>query len=498
MLQHEFSSDQKSYLVIPSVPTPNGRLHLGHIGGPYLSADIFARHMQRFGHDVQIIVGTDSYESYVTAKAEQEDKTPEEICHHYHALIQQDLAAFSIQTTLMINPLTKEWKDRYQHWQLTIFQQLQQNNAIVTHHETVWWNSDKQRYETGCWLKGQCALCHATVTGYFCENCGAHFRPEEIQLTQNIADTHLVKENVSNLYMRLPTTEKFTASGINAAVINAYQKFLQQQQGLFRLTANSAWGVAIPAICSLPRSTLFNYGLMFSYFLLMGEVLGEANGSGKNAFAYDSNITTLSTFGFDNAVPFLASILGITEYCKAYKPFDNYLVNYFYHLDGQKFSTSRNHAIWAADIATDDEFTIDITRLYLSSINVRQQIGHFDTQQYSAFSNKMREWIKQHIGLPLSFLAPGHQHTNTTLMNMLVVELKYQQEVLQPQRFAPHLAVTKLYAWQQQMENADHQHASYGWWLKSFALLALPFMPQLSEHIWQRLANTAKPIVNNF
>lgn len=87
----------KNYLLIPSVPTPNGRLHLGHIGGPYLSTDILARYLRLCGHSARMITGTDDFESYVTAQAAKEQRTPEQICRYYHSLIADDLAAMDIE-----------------------------------------------------------------------------------------------------------------------------------------------------------------------------------------------------------------------------------------------------------------------------------------------------------------------------------------------------------------------------------------------------------------
>ena len=153
--------------------------------------------------------------------------------------------------------------------------------------------------------------------------------------------------------MRLANQYDLEGKGINSTIANTYNNFLQKQNSLFRLTANSTWGLPIPSNYALPHSTLFNYGFMFAYFLLMGEVSGQLTGSDKNAFAHDSDVITICTCGIDNAVPFLASTLGISSHCTAYKPFDYYFVNYFYHLNGSKFSTSRDHAIWVMEIVKD-------------------------------------------------------------------------------------------------------------------------------------------------
>lgn len=82
---------------------------------------------------------------------------------------------------------------------------------------------------------------------------------------------------------------------------------------------------------------------------MFGELAGKLMGINKNAFAHDADVVTICSFGIDNALPFLSSVLGISHGCPQYKSFDYYLVNYFYYLDGSKFSTSRQHMIGVED-----------------------------------------------------------------------------------------------------------------------------------------------------
>ena len=114
-------SIKQKYLIIPSVPTPNGRLHLGHIGGPFLTADVLARALKRQGHEVKMCCGTDSYESFVLREAAKKNQSAEEICHHYHGQIAKDLKRMAIDIDTFINPLSDDCHQRYVNWQYTIF-----------------------------------------------------------------------------------------------------------------------------------------------------------------------------------------------------------------------------------------------------------------------------------------------------------------------------------------------------------------------------------------
>jgi methionyl-tRNA synthetase len=238
---------------------------------------------------------------------------------------------------------------------------------------------------------------------------------------------------------------------------------------------------------------------MFAYFLLMGEVSGQLNGSHKNAFAHDSDIITICTFGIDNAVPFLASILGISSNCPLYKPFDYYFVNYFYHLNGSKFSTSRDHAIWATDIIKQKNAQSDLVRLFLALIDVRHQVGNFDTEQFISFYNNNIHFLQDYIINPLKTLKkPEKSVIDNQIIETLNHFLTKQHHALQVNHYMPHLAAKFILAWQEIMKSYDKNNSQYFWLIKGFILLAYPFMPEFSEIIWHALGYEGKPIIYYF
>lgn len=480
--------NRKTYLLIPSVPTPNGRLHLGHIGGPYLSADILARYLRLCGHQALMITGTDSFESYVTAQAVKEQSTPEAICHSYHSLIADDLNVMDIQVDQFVNPLDKKWKPLYQQWHEKTFQKLLTKGVTSSLKENVFWDEQQKRYLTGCWLKGNCPFCKAKISGYFCEDCGGHFRPEEV-----IRECDYTQKQVENIFLRLPISYDIQKKGINKNIEAIFQNFLKQQNNLFRLTANSDWG--------LPHNgtgTLFNYGFMFAYFLMFGEIAAKLLGTDKNVFAKDSSVVTISSFGIDNAVPFLSSSLGISAACEEYKPFDYYVVNYFYYLDGSKFSTSRRHAIWVDDVIKQNIFS-DIVRLYLTSINVRQKTGHFISSDFIKFYNETVDWIEQFIFKALQLLPEVNAYTYDSHLKQQFFSLfAIQERALQVDNFLPHIAVNAIGVWLKQGKKLHPQSDNYFWWLKALTLFIYPFMPKLGEAIWKALGYQYLPSREDF
>ncbi|PWY56778.1 methionine--tRNA ligase [Legionella qingyii] len=484
---------KKNYLLIPSVPTPNGRLHLGHIGGPFLSADILARYFRLCGHCAWIISGTDSYESYAAGKAEEEHLSPEVTCHHYHALIAQDLEQMNIQCDEFINPLDKKWNASYQEWHEQIVQQLLDNNATTRLKENMLWDETNQRYLTGYWLQGNCPICYERTASYFCENCGAHFRPEEI-----IHEGGLEQKEVENIFLQLPRDVDLISKGINQNIQALFQTYQVLQNHRFRLTTQCDWGLADKTDPNHSR-TLFSYGFVFAYFLMFGEIAAKIMGINKNAFAVDSDVITISSFGIDNALPFLSSALGISSGCPQYKSFDYYLMNYFYYLDGSKFSTSRQHMIGVDEAINQKGLSSDIIRLYLASIDVRNQTGNFVMDDFIQYYNKIVDWLEQRVIQGIQNLPERVINSCTQSLQHQLFELFTTQEhVLQPTQFLPHIGVQSLNDWMVLNQSIDPCTDDYFWWLKGFSMVIYPYMPELGETIWHALGYEQLPTYADF
>lgn len=497
------NSTSRNFLLIPSVPTPNGRLHLGHIGGPYLTVDVLARFLRLNGHKAVILSGTDSFDSYVTGQAAKEGLTPAQVCNKYHDMITADLKSMNIDVAEFINPISDKWSTTYKKWHNQILEQLQANGATTSVKESVTWDFDLNRYMTGCWLVGKCPHCKQGVAGYFCEDCGAHFRPEEVlEANEGAKSDRRIQKQVTNLFMKLPAFADLTAKGVNQKIQNIYKKFLERQDGLIRLTASTEWGM--PVVGQAADSRMFNYSVVFAYFLMLGEFAGQLLGSKKNVFeeannSTNSEVTTIASFGIDNAVPFLSSFAGVSAGCPAYKQFDYYLVNYFYDLDGSKFSTSRRHAIWVDEIINRDGASSDIVRLYLSTIDVRNQGGNFVANEFYAYYNKTVNWIANLVVKALANLPEKVNSTfEATLAEKLEKLVSKQANFLDPANFRPHEATALIDEWLAVASKLDQSSPNYFWWLKGLVVLIYPFMPQLGETIWTALGYVGEPTILNF
>ena len=195
----------RRHLLIPIMPTPNGRFHLGHIAGPYLKMDLLARHLRRRGDEARIITGTDSYESYVLRRAEEQDRDPAQVCGHYHQLIESDLAALDIELDAFISPLSGSWSASYREVHRNWVDRMTRAGAVAEVTERLPYSPASDRYVVGCWLSGRCPDCKAPVASYFCEDCGTSFRPQEVSEPRGTnAGESLHWREFTSLFLRLP------------------------------------------------------------------------------------------------------------------------------------------------------------------------------------------------------------------------------------------------------------------------------------------------------
>lgn len=487
------------YLLIPSIPTPNGRMHLGHIGGPYLRVDILARHLRMLGHKAYIACGLDSYDSYTVYQSFKEQRLPLIINNDYYTAILDDLADMDIHPDIMINPLDDEWGPRYQDWCKLIFSELEHKQALVAVREQMLWDKQRHTYLIGCWLIGQCPYCKVKAESYFCESCGAHFRPEEIlsPAARSTSQDNIARVDMLNLFMKILPLNSTQLKGVNSSIHQNFMAFLVKQNSLMRMTTPNPWGIALSDKQGY-NYMFFNYGFVFAYFLMLGEKIGELDGSCGNAFAYDSPFTNIASFGMDNAIPFLSSVYGITGHCKQFKPFDAYLINYFYHLDDSKFSTSRQHAIWAASAIRGAKLCSDIIRLYLASIGVDTKPGSFITEDFLEFYNTTVGWLNDCVKPALTLLVKA---TNLSmvdgLLNRLDSLLEKQVIALDSSHYQPQLGVSLIREWVDIYPSLGSV-SDYYWWLKGLSLLTYPFMPKFGSVLWQALMANSTPNLQDF
>ncbi|GHF52502.1 hypothetical protein GCM10010218_37470 [Streptomyces mashuensis] len=354
--------------VFSTPPTPNGDLHLGHLSGPYLGADAYVRFQRMNGARAWHLTGSDDFQSYVAAAARAEGRSPAATAAHYSAEIAETLRLMDI----VPDQYTVTGRDAaYRDGLRQYFARLTGSGKVSLTEGEALFDAESGQYLYEVDVSGGCPGCSGTTSGNICEECGepnvvtdlagpvsAHSSapPRRDRLARYVLPLHEFRDAVR---------EHHRAGRVPARLAELAHRVLGRDRLDLPVTHPSAWGV--PPAEAGPEGQVIWVWPEMSYGFLHGiEALGRRTGAGWRALEPRPDWKVVHFFGYDNS--FYHGVLYPVLYRLAFpdwEPDIDYHVNEFYLLEGEKFSTSRRHAVWGKEILGPD--SVDAVRYYLSS-----------------------------------------------------------------------------------------------------------------------------------
>lgn len=485
----------QKYLIVPAMPAPNGRLHLGHIAGPYLRLDILARHLRRRGDHASIVCATDPYDSYIPLRAEQAGIDPSALAQASCAGIVEDLQNMEIEVECFIDPLSEENREHYLSAHTELVNRLVRQGSVSSVYEKIPYSPTRDVFVSGSFLVGKCPKCGEGISGFFCEDCGAHFQPENVIDPISRWGEVLEYRTQDNLFFDIKNPDglmtQLERTATSESFIAIARHHIESDGARFRLTNHPGWG--LPWVLDQEKRTLFGHGLLFAAIRFVGEIYAKKTGLSANPFDRESDVITVNGFGIDNCVSHLVGIQSMAIADGISKPFDRFIINHFYTLEGKKFSTSMRWAIWVDDIAKKTRIPADAVRFFLSTTNPVESSTDFDCVAFLDFVNGPYTDIRNYVSMAIEAIhAVPVPATPATLLKALAEKLDAQELALQFSSFDPRAACLTIVQWASIFITARDSGNLY-WWVKGMALLACPVMPTLSREIWHALGHTGDP-----
>ncbi len=367
-------------------PYANGPLHLGHIAGAYLPADIFARYHRMKGNEVVMISGSDTHGAPITLQADKEGISPRELFERYHKLFLQVWQRFGISFDLYTHTDTENHHAISQK----IFLRLKERRYLLVQKQLQMYSEASQRFLPDRYVIGTCPHCgYERARGDQCEKCGALLEPTQLLNPKSLLDgTRPVLKETEHFFLNLPTFEErlrvYVAEHENIWRPNVYRftrNYLEQGLQPRPITRDLDWGIPVPVEGFEGKVLYVWFEAVIGY--LSGTVewakLKRDKGLGTSEdwkeFWYDETTKSYYFIGKDN-IPFHtliwpAELMGVERLdesdgdVKFVLPYD-VPANEFLNLEGDKFSTSRNWAVWAHDVA--QRYNPDTFRYYLTAI----------------------------------------------------------------------------------------------------------------------------------
>lgn len=412
--------DKKKYLVTAAPPTSNGNLHIGHLAGPFLGADVFSRIQRMLENDVLYISYGDDYQDYVERKALETNKTPEDISTFYTNEMKETL-----RIAHMLPDHFPGSKNIPMHPQIMqeIFLDLYKNNQIQFMNVTTFYCEKCEKFEYEAYARGNCHYCGSSSDANYCESCG---QPQEAGMLLN-ATCHTCKNELS-LYIEdrayFPLSkhkdilEKYYENKNWRPDAKELCKKILDNEIDAPVTRNSNWGIKVPLENREKHILDTWYGGPAGY--ISATMDWSSLQSDKDTWKeyWQSEDTKWIAFvGYDCTFSHGVFYPAMLKAHGKYNAPDTVVTNKFYGLDGEKISTSRNHAIWGNDIF--NLVDSDAVRLYLSSTAPESTEMNFNLDDFQKFVNEdlAESWNKWLLSLFNEAAALGITSIESILKN---------------------------------------------------------------------------------
>jgi methionyl-tRNA synthetase len=359
-------------LVAVAWPYANGSLHLGHIAGAYLPADIFARYHRLKGNDVLMVSGSDQHGTPITIRAEQEGKTPAEIAVRYHREFLESWQKLGISFDLFTSTGTANHAEVTQD----IFLALLKKGYIYKDSMSQPYCPHCQRFLPDRYVEGTCPFCGSTgARGDQCDDCGKPMNPAELVSPRcRLCGTAPRFEDSEHFFLKLSAFQEEILKWVNPQghwrpnVYNLTQRYLKEGLKDRAITRDINWGVPVPLEGYENKRIYVWFEAVIGYLSASKEwAKSGGDGEGWRPFWQDKDARSYYFIGKDN-IPFHTIIWPamLMGYGGLNLPYD-VPSNEFLTIEGRKLSTSRNWAVWLPDYLS--RYASDPLR-YLLSINM--------------------------------------------------------------------------------------------------------------------------------
>lgn len=390
-MKQNFSMKFKRTLVTAALPYANGPLHIGHIAGCYLPADIYVRYLRSKGEEVIFICGSDEHGVPITIRAQKENISPQEIVNKYHHILKDSFEKLNISFDIYsrtTNPV---------HYQTAqdFFRTLYQKNSFVEQETEQFFDPEAQQFLADRYILGTCPKCaNDKAYGDQCEKCGTTLSPDElINPKSALTNATLVKKKTKNWFLPLDKLQKKIAEYIEQHkhwkqnVYGQCQSWLESTGGLQprAMTRDLNWGVPVPP--EIPDS---KGKVLYVWFdAPIGYISATKELLPHNWELYWKNKDTrlVHFIGKDNIV-FHCIIFPamLMEHGNYILPYD-VPANEFLNLEGDKISTSRNWAVWVNEYLKDFPDKEDVLRYVLCATAPETKDNDFTWKEFQTRNN---------------------------------------------------------------------------------------------------------------
>ena len=390
----------KRHTITAALPYANGPLHLGHLAGVYISADIYARFLRSNGEDVAFICGSDEHGAAITLRAKKEGKSPKDIVDKYHFSNKDIFEKLGISFDIY----DRTSSDHHHKTAQELFLQLEKKGAFVKKESEQYYDEEYKQFLADRYITGQCPKCDSKgAYGDQCEKCGSALSSLElINPVSTLSGKSPQLKSTTHWYLPLERHEKWLSDWMQKGTFNGRQvhdpknwknQVVGQCMSWIKgglqpraITRDLDWGVNVPVEDGEGKVLYVWFDAPIGYISATKKWAEE---KGKNWEDYwKSKDTNLVHFlAKDNIVFHTIIFPAILSELDGYILPTNVPANEFLNLEGEKLSTSRNWAVWAKDYISEFPDQEDVLRYVLCSIAPENKDSDFSWKDFQARNN---------------------------------------------------------------------------------------------------------------
>ena len=377
------------YTVTAALPYANGPVHIGHLAGVYLPADIYVRYLRSAGRDVKFICGSDEHGVPITIRAQKEGVTPHQVVDKYHALIRDSFKDFNVSFDVYSRTSSRTHAEVSSEF----FTKLNDAGQFVEQTTQQYFDEQAQQFLADRYIVGTCPNCgNENAYGDQCERCGTSLSPTElINPRSMLSGAAPTLRDTKHWFLPLDQYEPWLREWIieghksdwKTNVYGQCKSWIDQGLHPRAVTRDLDWGVPVPVPGAEGKVLYVWFDAPIGYI----SATKEAFPNEWELYWKDAGSKLVHFIGKDNIV-FHCIIFPVM--LKAHGEFilpDNVPANEFLNLEGDKISTSRNWAVWLHEYLTDFPGQADVLRYVLCANAPETKDNDFTWKDFQARNN---------------------------------------------------------------------------------------------------------------
>ena len=379
----------KRTLVTSALPYANGPVHIGHLAGVYVPADIYVRYLRMRGEDVLYVCGSDEHGVPITIKARQQGCSPQDIVDKYHKIIKDSFSGLGINFDIYGRTSSEVHEKNASDF----FRKLYDEGKFITRESEQYYDTEAKTFLADRYIVGTCPKCGAEgAYGHQCEKCGSTLSPEElINPKSKLSGEEPVKKKTSHWYLPLDQYQKWLSEWIledhKEWRSNVYGQCKSWIDGGLQPRAVSRdldWGVPVPVEGAEGKVLYVWFDAPIGYISNTQELLPEI----WDKWWMSADTKLVHFIGKDNIVFHCIVFPSMLKaYGDGYILPDNVPANEFLNLEGDKISTSRNWAVWAHEFLNEFPGKQDVMRYVLPPNAPATKDNDFSWKDFQARNN---------------------------------------------------------------------------------------------------------------